>query len=320
MGVREFVDGVSDLVKIMQLRNYFSNKEDISNKNIVTKNLKLRQSILKDKLKIIKDYENEYLVDGEDILKVKKELKEIGAKWNEVKKSVVLTRNSLTNNLDKEVITKIDNEIKKMQKEYVNKISEKIVNKELVMSLQEDKYKVVGYTREIQDILKNLGFSKINDNFYIDKTKFKMIFPENITKLVEINNNEYSVKSVDKLNEKIKINAIIVDTKNKTNNKEIELPITLVNFSKLKKELGTNNLKITKINSNDQDITDIFKGKSNVADINTIHKFNVLARRINEFNKENLQEYKEILKNEGLKNINEYVQCATQLREEIIER
>lgn len=319
MGIRDFVDGITDLIRVVQLRNYFSNidTKDTINTN---KNIKLKKSIINNKLHIYKDFESEdYLVDGQDILKVKKELKEIGAVWNENKKSVVLSKDLLMNNVDKATLEKIKNDIKIEESKNINGICEKIINKDLELISENDKYKVIGYTKEIQKVLLNIGFNKIDNNYYIDKLKFKDIFPLDIQKVVDIKNNEY-VEKVDNQKEKIVIKANIVDRNNSKNKKIIQFPITLLEFSRLKEELGANNLKISKINSNDNDINMIFQGKSNVADINTIHKFNVLSRCINEFNKEDLQDYKKILKIEGLKNINDYVECANRFKEEILER
>lgn len=323
MGARDFVDSMSELMRVMQLRSYFTEKQENENtsQQINTAN-KLKNSIMKNKINLYPTIDKQgFLVSGKDVLKVKKELKDIGAIWNEDYKSVELPKDSYINNIDKETKQKIEKDILEKQKLEMNTIRDKIMNKDLEMVSENGKYKVVGYTNDIQMILDNIGFEKNQSNYYIDKDKFKSIFTSEITKLVDIFNNEYSVES--KQNERefeekktIRLEICIVDMNNKGNNKWIELPISRLNFNKKINEFNSDNLKITKVWSNDKDIQNIFKGKNNTADINTIHKFNVLTRKLNDLNNDKLQEYKDILKIEGLNNINDYINCANDLEQE----
>lgn len=325
MGARDFVDSMSELMRVMQLRSYFTDKQENENtsQQINTAN-KLKNSIMKNKINLYPTTDKQgFLVSGKDILKVKKELKDIGAIWNEDYKSVELPKDSYINNIDKETKQKIEKDIQERQKIETNTIRDKIINKDLEMVSENGKYKVVGYTNDIQAILGNIGFEKSQSNYYIDKDKFKNIFTSEITKLVDIYNNEYSAESEQNKNEReieekknIRLEICIVDMNNKGNNKWIELPISRLNFSKAINQFNSDNLKITKVWSNDKDIQNIFKGKNNTADINTIHKFNVLTRKLNDLNNDKLQEYKDILKVEGLNNINDYINCANDLKQE----
>lgn len=329
MGARDFVDSMSELMKVMQLRSYFTEKQEIENNSqqINTAN-KLKNSIMKNKVSLYPTIgKQSFLVSGKDILKVKKELKDIGAIWNEDYKSVELSKDCYINNIDKETKQKVEKDIQERREIEINTIRDKIVNKDLEMVSENGKYKVVGYTNDIQSILGNIGFEKNQSNYYIDKDKFKSIFTPEITKLVDIYNNEYSAEPEQKVNEsqnqreseekqKIRVEVCIVDMNNKGNNKWIELPISRLNFSKTISQFNSDNLKITKVWSNDKDIQNVFKGKNNTADVNTIHKFNVLTRKLNDLSNDKLQEYKDILKVEGLNNINDYINCADELRQE----
>ena len=327
MGARDFVDSMSELMRVMQLRSYFTEKQENENNSqqINTAN-KLKNSIMKNKVSLYPTINKQgFLVSGKDVLKVKKELKDIGAIWNEDYKSVELPKDCYINNIDKETKQKIEKDIQERQKIEINTIRDKIVNKDLEMVSENGKYKVVGYTNDIQSILGNIGFEKNQGNYYIDKDKFKNLFTPEITKLVDIYNNEYCAEPEQKQNEnqkeseekqKIRVEVCIVDMNNKGNNKWIELPISRLNFSKTISKFNSDNLKITKVWSNDKDIQNIFKGKNNIADVNTIHKFNVLTRKLNDLSDDKLQEYKDILKVEGLNNINDYINCADELKQE----
>lgn len=325
MGARDFVDSMSELIRVIQLRNYFTEKQvnesDLQQTNTINR---LKDSIMKNRISLYPTIDKQgFLVSGKDTLKVKKELKDIGAIWNEEYKSVELPRDCYINNIDKETKQKIEKDIQERQKQELNNIRDKIIDKDLEMVSENGKYKVVGYTNDIQSILANLGFQKNQGNFYIDKDNFKAIFTPEITKLVDIYNNEYTAEpetkgdeSINQQKEKIHIELCIVDKNSKGNNKWIELPISRLNFSKIINQFNSNNLKITKVWSNDKDIQNIFKGKHHTADTNTIHKFNVLTRKLNDLSNEKLQEYKDVLKVEGLNNMNDYIKCADELKQE----
>lgn len=327
MGARDFVDSMSELMRVMQLRSYFTEKQNDENSmQQINTTHKLKSSIMKNKLSLYPTTDKQgFLVSGKDVLKVKKELKDIGAIWNEDYKSVELPKDCYINNIDKETKQKIEKDIQERQKNELNIIRDKIINKDLEMVSENGKYKVVGYTNDIQLILNNIGFEKDKSSYYISKDTFKNIFTPEITKLVDIYNNEYVDESPTKdieekkehdKKEKIRLEVCIVDMKNKGNNKWIELPISRLNFSKTINEFNSDDLKITKVWSNDKDIQNIFKGKKNTADVNTIHKFNVLTRKLNDLSTDKLQEYKDILKVEGLNNFNDYITCADELKQE----
>ena len=324
MGVRDFLDNTSDLLKVIQLRNYFSENTDNKQDEPKIKKNGLKDNILKGKVSLYPTKDKEgYTVSGENILKVKEELKSIGAYWNEENKSVEISNDSYMNNIDKETKLKIEKDIAEEFKRQVNVIREKVVNKDIDMVSENGKYKVVGYTNDIKDILQNIGCEKIDGNFYIDKELFKKAFTPEITKLVDIFNNEYKEPIAKATNtdteqkrEKLKVEICIVDMKNKGNNRWIELPISRLNFSKVTSELGSNDLKITKVKANDKDIQKIFGNQTFTADTNNIHKFNVLTRKINCLNDDKLQEYKSVLAVEGLSQINDFIKCADELKTE----
>ena len=329
MGVRNFVDGMSEIIRIMQLRNYFTSEEhqEDKNKSFINTNDKLKKGILKGKITMQPTRDNmNYLVYGDDVWKAREELKNIGATWNEEKTAVSISKDSYINNIDMQCKMKIESNIAEQQKNAINTIRQKILNKDFDLVSENGKYKIVGYTNDIKDILDILGFGKEGMSFYIDKDIFKDILDNELSRLVEIYNNEYQeteqqtttdiVEQQEEKREQIKVEACIVDINNKGINKWIELPISRLNFSKLVNEFNSNNLKITKIKSNDMEIQKMFENKSLSADTNTIHKLNVLTRQINELSNDKLQEYKSVLQIEGLSKINDYVRCATELKAE----
>ena len=327
MGVRNFVDGMSELLRIMQLRNYFTSEEQNEKvKPSIGSDDKLKKGILKGKITMqpTKDNEN-YLVYGDDVWKARQELKKIGAIWNEEKSTVSISKDSYINNIDMQCKMKIESNIAEEQKNAISTIRQKILNKEFDLVSEDGKYKIVGYTNDIKNPLETLGFEKDGVNFYIDKELFRETFDNELCRLVDIYNNEY--QEVEKQEnqiaeeqipekEKIRVEIFIVDMNNKNNNRWIELPISRLNFSKLLKEINSNNLKIGQIVSTDADIQNMFANKSLNADTNTVHKLNVLTRQINELSAEKLQEYKSVLKIEGLNKISDYVRCANELKAE----
>lgn len=327
MGVRNFVDGMSELLRVMQLRNYFTSEEQNEKvKTSIGSDDKLKKGILKGKITMqpTKDNEN-YLVYGDDVWKARQELKKIGAIWNEEKSTVSISKDSYINNIDMQCKMKIESNIAEEQKNAISTIRHKILNKEFDLVSEDGKYKVVGYTNDTKNLLETLGFEKDGVNFYIDKELFRETFDNELCRLVDIYNNEY--QDIEKQEnqiaeellpekEKIRVEIFIVDMNNKNNNRWVELPISRLNFSKLLNEFNSNNLKITQIKSNDIDIQNMFANKNLNADTNTIHKLNVLTRQINELSDEKLQEYKSVLKIEGLNKISDYVRCANELKVE----
>lgn len=329
MGVRNFVDSMSELVRIMQLRNYFTSEEQQEkSKTSINTDDKLKKGILKGKITMQPTRDNmNYLVYGDDVWKAREELKNIGATWNEEKTAVSISKDSYINNIDMQCKMKIESNIAEQQKNAINTIRQKILNKDFDLVSENGRYKIVGYTNDIKNTLDTLGFEKENMNFYIDKALFKDTFDNELSRLVEIYNNEYQeteqkqdtteiTEQQEENREKVKVEVCIVDMNNKGINKWIELPISRLNFSKLVNEFNSSNLKITKVKSNDLDIQKMFENKNLNADTNTIHKLNVLTRQINELSSEKLQEYKSVLKIEGLSKINDYVRCATELKTE----
>lgn len=324
MGVRDFTDSMSELMRVMQLRNYFTQKQPESTSSSHTQNNKLKQNILKNKVNLYPTKDKQgYSVSGENILKVKKELKDIGAYWNEENKAVEISNDSYVNNIDKETKAKIEKDIAEKSKDELNIIRQKIINNDLNMISEGGKYKAFGYTNDIKDILENLGFEKLDGSFYINKQQFKELFSPEITKLVDIFNNEYTEttstpEEKKSKTEKFNMEVCIVDRSNKGHNKWIQLPISRLNFSKLANEFNSNNLQITKIKSNDRDIQKLFEDKTFLADTDTIHKFNVLTRKLNDLSNDKLQEYKSVLTVEGLSNIKDFIKCADELKTEQI--
>ena len=322
MGVRDFTDSMSELMRVMQLRKYFTQNQPENTSSSSIQNNKLKQNILKNKVTLYPTKDKQgYSVSGENILKVKKELKDIGAYWNEENKSVEISNDSYMNNIDKEIKVKIEKDIAEKLKNELTTIRQKIVNNDLNMISEDGKYKAFGYTNDIKDILENLGFEKLDGSFYINKQQFKELFSPEITKLVDIFNNEYTEttsapEQKKSETEKFNMRVCIVDGNNRGHNKWIQLPISRLNFSKLTNEFNSNNLQITKIKSNDRDIQRLFQDKTLTADTDTIHKFNVLTRKLNDLSNDKLQEYKSVLEVEGLSNIKDYIKCAEELKTE----
>ena len=156
-----------------------------------------KEKILNKEIKLYPIGDDGYRIYGKS-MEIKDELTELGAVWNNERKSFEISKENFSKlppNV-REMIIKI---ILQSKVESVKVVSELIITEKIKLYSKNGSYRVYGKTKEIYKDLLNVGFKFIDGKYQLSEELFNIEFKEEVKEKVKSLSNESSQISPEEM-------------------------------------------------------------------------------------------------------------------------